>query len=104
VAVPSLGEVGSVTSAGLGGAIVTVPNGADGFFDAATTDWYLLAGPTHDKTTQRPLVGDYDDDGLIDVLWYGAGSLSDELWYSAPSAMSSAQAPATASEELPAAR
>jgi hypothetical protein len=103
--VPAVSELGAVTSAGLGGAIITVPGGVDGFFfgDATQGDWYGLAGLGHDKTTQRPLVGDYDDDGLIDVTWYGRGTLSDELWYSVPSAMSSAQR-SGAALELPAAR
>jgi hypothetical protein len=82
-----------VTSAGLSGAIVTVRDDVEVYFggDQSAGDWFLLAGPTHDKTTQRPLVGDYDDDGYVDVVWYGRGSLADELWYSDPFAAATRQ-------------
>jgi hypothetical protein len=33
----------------------------------------------------RPVTGDFDDDGVVDILWYGPGSRSDELWYAQPS-------------------
>jgi hypothetical protein len=29
----------------------------------------------------RPVTGDLDDDGVVDILWYGVGSRPDELWY-----------------------
>ncbi len=101
VAIPTIGYVGSVTSAGLGAAIITVPDVTEGFFVGTQTtgEWFELAGSNHDKTTQRPLVGDYDDDGLIDIVWYGPGSLSDELWYSVPSAMAATERSAAAAEE-----
>jgi hypothetical protein len=97
--------VGTVTSAGLSGAIATVPGATDGFFFGTQTsgEWFELAGSDHDKTTQRPLVGDYDDDGLIDVIWYGAGSQSDELWYSVPAATSASERSASGRSAITAA-
>ncbi len=81
-----------VASAGIGGALIEVdgalPGGADQFFQGSpldpvpSSDTYQLAGATHDQTTARPLVGDFDDDGYIDVVWYGPGTQKDELWYS----------------------
>jgi hypothetical protein len=32
----------------------------------------------------RPVTGDFDDDGVVDILWYGPGSRPDELWYAQP--------------------
>jgi hypothetical protein len=29
----------------------------------------------------RPVTGDFDNDGVVDILWYGTSSLPDELWY-----------------------
>jgi hypothetical protein len=83
VGVPAVPPIGSVTTWGLGSVIVTVPNDVDGAFsgDQFAGDWFGLAGESHDKTTQKPLVGDYDGDGYLDIVWYGSGSTSDELWY-----------------------
>ncbi len=37
---------------------------------------------THDVGAGvRPVTGDLDDDGTVDILWYGPGSRPDELWY-----------------------
>jgi hypothetical protein len=32
----------------------------------------------------RPVTGDFDDDGVVDIVWYGPGSRPDELWYAQP--------------------
>jgi hypothetical protein len=83
VAIPAVPPTGSVTSWGLGSVIVTVPDDAEGAFSGDQTggSWFGLAGEAHDKTSQKPLVGDFDGDGYLDIVWYGAGSTSDELWY-----------------------
>ncbi len=31
--------------------------------------------------TYRPLVGDFDGDGVDDLLWYAAGRAADSYWY-----------------------
>ena len=87
--VPAVSVRATVHSAGLQGAIVTVPDDLDGYFfgDANAGDWYQLAGASHDKGAgQVPLVADFDGDDYIDVVWYGAGTVKDELWYTAPGA------------------
>jgi hypothetical protein len=91
VSIPSVSVRAAVTSAGLGSAIVAVPNDLDGAFVGTATggDWYKLAGATHDVTNQLPVIGDFDDDDYIDVIWYGAGTQKDQLWYSAPAAETS---------------
>jgi hypothetical protein len=49
---------------------------------AEEAEFYRLADDAHEKTTeQQPVVGDFDDDGAYDVLWYGMGWSADELWY-----------------------
>lgn len=78
---------GSAVSAGLQGAIITVPDDYDGYFfgEATKGSWYSLAADAHDKGDgQLPLPGDFDGDHYIDVLWYGAGSAKDEIWYTVP--------------------
>lgn len=90
--VPAAPVQGTPVAAGIGGAIIVVPGDLDGFFFGEPTggDFYQLAGSTHDKEpNQRPLVGDFDDDGLIDVVWYGAGTVRDALWYSDAASLSS---------------
>jgi hypothetical protein len=91
VAIPSVNVSGAVTSAGLQIAFVVVSNDLDGAFVGTGTggDWYSLAGASHDVTTQLPVIGDFDADGYIDVIWYGAGASKDQLWYSAPTTSTS---------------
>jgi hypothetical protein len=86
VPVPAVPVRGGVYPLGLQGAAVIVPDDYDGYFygEATQGDWYGLAADNHDMTTQRPLVGDFDDDDWVDVLMYGKGGLKDELWYSVP--------------------
>jgi len=35
---------------------------------------------TRPTETRRPLFGDYNGDGLDDLLWYGSGAAADNLW------------------------
>ncbi len=81
----------TVVSAGLDGAFIevpgTLPAAQDRYFHETTADdFFTLAGTAHDQTTARPLVGDFDDDGYIDVAWYGPGTQPDELWFTNPEA------------------
>ena len=80
----------TVVSAGLEGAIIAVPgalpDARDTFFkESASSDFSALAGEIHDQTTARPLVGDFDNDDYIDVVWYGPDTQRDELWFSVSS-------------------
>lgn len=53
------------------------------FYDDGTAaDFYFMKGK--DKDEERPIVGDFDDDGYYDILWYAARSAPDELWYLEP--------------------
>ena len=81
----------TVVPAGLDGALIEVPgplpDAQDFYFqEGPVRDFFELAGTTHDQTTARPLVGDFDDDGYIDVAWYGPGTQRDELWFTDPGA------------------
>lgn len=85
--VPARSDVGIAVSAGLQGAVVAVGAGPEAYLYAEPTraSWYGLAGAAHDiGAGRRPLIGDYDGDGYIDIVWYGPGGLSDALWYIAP--------------------
>lgn len=85
VSIPTVGVRGSVVSAGLQGALITVPDDLDGIFIGTQTsgEFYLVSSAAHDKTTtQRPFVADFDNDDYIDVIWFGNGTIKDELWYS----------------------
>ncbi len=79
------GPGGTVRAFGLGGALIQIPGGPDGFFtgDATGGSYSTVATPAHDQTTARPLIGNFDNDGnsYLDVFWYGPGAQADELWY-----------------------
>lgn len=48
---------------------------------SGATRFTALGGPLLNVTSQQPLVGDFDDDGSTDIVWYGAGSVPDAIWY-----------------------
>lgn len=82
--IPQQTSTGTVTSFGLGGALIVVPGQGDLLFygDNAAGGFFPLADPaSHDQNTAAPYVGDFDDNGLLDVLWYGPGTDLDEIWY-----------------------
>jgi hypothetical protein len=82
-AVRDLGAAGTVTSLPLGAAMLHGPFVRDALFvdDGTTTEWYELASAGRDKANEVPIVGDFDGDGWVDVLWYAAGDRAEELWY-----------------------
>lgn len=73
---------GRLTSFGLGAVLVTGRDIEDGVFfdDTTSADWYDL-NEGHEKGDERPIIGDFDGNEVLDILWYAAGSAGDELWY-----------------------
>ncbi|MGN6695677.1 MAG: hypothetical protein ACTHN0_15990 [Aquihabitans sp.] len=66
------------------------------YADATSADSYYLANPNHDFGTAWTAVeGDFNDDDLLDTVWYGPGTRKDEVWYGySASSDRSAQPPA----------
>lgn len=90
--VRSVDGSGSVATFPTSAAVVWGPFIYDGLFigDETSGDFYDLAGPGHEKANDVPLIGDFDDDGWTDIVWYKAGSGADELWYLEPQAAGAA--------------
>lgn len=84
--VRSVDGTGTITPYPFAADLISGPYVYDGAFvgDEDGGDYYALAPDGHEKTTEQPLVGDFDADGLYDIFWYGAGSQADEVWYSEP--------------------
>lgn len=93
--VPAVPVRASIYNLGLQGAAIIVPDDIDGYFygDTGSGDFYGLTSGGHDMTTQQAISGDFDDDGWIDVLFYGRGGTKDELWYSIPGTSDRAAVP-----------
>ena len=54
----------------------------DGFIVEAGRGRRFKLSESHDIGAGiRPVTGDFDDDGVVDILWYGPGERPDELWY-----------------------
>jgi hypothetical protein len=54
----------------------------DGFLVEAGRGRRFKLSESHDiGSGARPVTGDFDDDGVVDIAWYGPGSVPDELWY-----------------------
>ena len=57
----------------------------DGFIEESGRGRRFKLSESHDIGSGiRPVTGDFDDDGVVDILWYGPGSRPDELWYAQP--------------------
>ena len=88
--VPGVGGVtsGRALPLGLGTAMLIDPTGTDLLFQGTATGgrYFTLTSTTHDRSTQVPSPGDYDDDGWVDIIW--SGPARPEIWYSAPSTRS----------------
>jgi hypothetical protein len=89
--ITSVNVHGTPYSVGRGSVMIADPNGPDVLYSpGAYGDWFHLESANHDQGAGvRPLVGDFDGDGYVDVLWYGAGTVHDDLWYSDTSAAKS---------------
>lgn len=86
--VPSVTGSGRVTPFPIGAAVISGPFVYDGLFvgDEDGGDFYDLASKGHEKANELPVVGDFNDDGWYDILWYKAGPGADEVWYLEPQA------------------
>lgn len=89
------------------GAMIVVPDGPEILFSSNGTDapeWYQFAPASHDVAAGIvPVMGDFDGNGYLDIVWYGSGSKPDQLWYSVTPAAKSSLAPALlAAHRLPA--
>ncbi|CAN5764053.1 hypothetical protein BH10ACT1_BH10ACT1_08630 [soil metagenome] len=80
------GGVGTVSPLALGWVMVLDETGDDLVFEGTATGgaYYTLTSGVHDRTTQRPSLGDFDADGRADVIW--SGPPNPEIWYQAVSA------------------
>ena len=93
VSVPTPNVRATPFSLGLQAAALVSPDDTDGVFvgSASAGNFYELAAANHDLAAGVvPLVGDFDDDDYVDVLWYGVGTKADQLWYSAAPATKAA--------------
>lgn len=92
VSVPKIDLIGTPIAGGWDHSYVTVhgsgPAARDVTFvgEPAGGDWYYTsASLAHDQPAGiKPLVGDFDDDEYVDILFYGPGGMRDELWYTVP--------------------
>jgi hypothetical protein len=93
--IPQVPVRGATYNLGLQGAAIIVPDDIDGYFYGEQTrgDWYGLTMGGHDMTTQKALVGDFDDDDWSDVLFYGKGATKDEIWYTNSAAQADRSVP-----------
>jgi hypothetical protein len=98
--VRSVSGSGRVTPFPTGAAVVSGPYVYDALFIGTDQagEFYDLAQPGHEKVNQLPIVGDFNDDGWYDIVWYQAGPTADEVWYLEPQS-----SPASSAEALPAA-
>lgn len=84
--VRSVNGSGRVSPFPTGAAVVSGPFVYDALFigDDTKGDFYDLASAGHEKANEVPVIGDFNDDGWYDILWYKAGAGADEVWYLEP--------------------
>lgn len=88
---PSL--TGVAQTYGGSGVLIKSDNERDAYVyaDATSADSYYLANPNHDfNTATLAAEGDFNNDNLLDTIWFGPGSRKDELWYGVAAAGRSA--------------
>ncbi|MCU1370883.1 MAG: hypothetical protein JWO77_2077 [Ilumatobacteraceae bacterium] len=85
-AVRSVTGSGRVTPFPLGAAVVSGPYVYDALFIGTESagEFYDLAQTGHEKANEVPIIGDFNDDGWYDIVWYKAGPGTDEVWYLEP--------------------
>jgi hypothetical protein len=74
---------GRAATAGIGAAVVYSPLDPENIVisDGASADTFYLSD-THDVGAGKVmLIGNYENDDFLDILWYGPGTAHDELWY-----------------------